>query len=222
MNREILSKREYQRYIKRHASLSRGVSSRLLHRLASHYCTTLRRAKESRHARRITPYCGTFAIDEALAFAPTLKRLPRWVVIINLQHAKHYHSERHIGRNRPSSGHFVCVRASGQKITYVDPNGGHPSTEPDIVAFIQKSRPSLKSLAYNDMPVQRKGSVLCGMYALLYVLQVAGSHNAAHGCDHSYSAPSFFPLRPNDSLAQRAKKGDMNDRLCLKYVKNMV
>ncbi len=133
--------KRFLRDIANHADKWRGMSNKLVEKLARGLC--------SKNFR------GVFAAD-SIPVAKLAGR-PRFIVILNL------------ARERPGplfsfNGHFVSIVAYPNSIRYFDPYG-LPCTQPDVKDFLSQCQ---RPIRQNRQQIQDKKSVYCGMYCLLF------------------------------------------------------
>jgi hypothetical protein len=101
---------------------------------------------------------------------------------------------------KKNEGHFVCIFAISDTVLYVDSYGGKPKQE-HVLRFLRLCN---REAMYNKRQVQDYGSSYCGLFALFFLL--------------------FLAKRPRLAINFFSQKKRLrnNDRLCLRYLLQMV
>ena len=132
-------------------------------------------------------YYGTFPADR---IPPHLLTRQRFQIIVNTTR-----SDAAPGK----SGHFVCIEATPDYITYIDPFG-RACEQRDIIEFIRGcKRPST---FYNHTCIQDEASVFCPLYCALFVL--------------------YFHLKPRWQLSFSSDSLKLNEQKCMEQLYRLI
>jgi hypothetical protein len=153
--------------------------------------------------------CGFAGVFSADKIPPSLSARHAFCCIVNLDP---WHSDDNDGvgggggddgetsGEKKNEGHFVCIFAISDTVLYVDSYGGKPKQE-HVLRFLRLCN---REAMYNKRQVQDYGSSYCGLFALFFLL--------------------FLAKRPRLAINFFSQKKRLrnNDRLCLRYLLQMV
>lgn len=166
---------EITNMIESHVSRGKGISNALVERLCKKFCSN--------------DFKGVYAANK-LPIA--LASVGRFSIIVNLGEVEGDDTTLPVG-------HFVCITAEPNSISYIDPYG-LPCIQPKVLHFLRESR---RPMWENVRQIQHFDSPYCGLYSILFTV--------------------YFDKDAKRWLRMNFSKRDLrqNDRRCVNYLERL-
>ncbi len=161
------------RSIKSHVGKGKGISNVLIDRLCKKMCSD--------------DFRGVFSANK---IPRRLAGVGHFTIIVNL-------GEVDGSANKLPVGHFVCIAARPERISFIDPYG-LPCIQPKVLTFLSEAR---RPIVENSRKIQHVDSPYCGLYSILFAV--------------------YFDKRADEWLKLNFSKKNLldNDKKCVQYLK---